>query len=55
MKCRLHFVTTEPLLKVNIAKEARVICFRFQECLQEKASMKSGFFEELKAESSFLF
>ena len=53
MKCRLRFVMTDPLLKVNI-EGARVIHLRFQECFQEKMPMKRGFFEELKAESVFL-
>lgn len=53
MKCRLRFVKTEPLLKVNMTKGAGVIHFRFQECLQEKPPMKRGFFEELKAEGGF--
>ena len=53
MKCRLRFVITEPLLKVNIEKGAGVIHFRFQECFQEKTPMKRDFFEELKAESGF--
>ena len=53
MKCRLRFVTTEPLLKVNMAKGTGVKLFRFQECLQQKTPMKRGFFEELKAEGGF--
>lgn len=53
MKRRLRFVTTEPLLKVNMAKGTGVKHFRFQECLQEKPPMKRGFFEELKAEDGF--
>lgn len=53
MKCRLRFVTTAPLLIVNIEKGAGVIHFRFQECFQEKKPIKRDFFEELKAEGGF--
>lgn len=49
MKCRLRFVTTEPLLKVNMAKGTGVKHFCFQECFQQKLPMKRGFFKELKA------
>lgn len=52
MKYRLRFVITKPLLKVNM-EEAGVIHIRFQECFQEKASMKRDFFKELKAEGGF--
>ena len=53
MKCRLRFVTTEPLLKVNMAKGTGVKHFCFQECFQQKSPMKRGFFKELKAEGGF--
>ena len=55
MKCRLRFVTIEPLLKVNMAKRAGVKHFRFQERLQQKPPMKRGFFKDLKTEGSLLF
>jgi hypothetical protein len=53
MKCRLRFVTTEPLLKVNMAKGTGVKHFCFQEYFQQKSPMKRGFFKELKAEGGF--
>ena len=55
MKCRLRFVTIEPLLKEKKKKRAGVKHFRFQERLQQKPPMKRGFFKDMKTEGSLLF